>query len=200
MLIFILLLKLLSAIAALKNNLKIVGAYLLGNLALDIIGQIVKRHNHYPKPYTGVGFILFSITTACYLLNGAWLLWCSGKTVKNITLQQTALLSAATSILGVLYSYPTLSGTKLLTVFYIYYLTLSLTSAFMIFKEMRRQLSLSTGIMLMLSLGCIVEVLMLVIIFGFPYYWLISVCNGIFYLTILGVCVISPKYKHLLKP
>lgn len=199
MLIVILLLKLLSALAAIKNNLKVAGYYLLGNLGLDVLGQVIKHCQHYPKPYTGIGFILFSITTFCYLANGAWLAYCAGWTVQNKTLQQVSVLTLISILTLVLGIYPVLHGATMLTVWYAFYATLSFTSVIMLVKDMRKHLSWNSGIMLMLSLGCLAD-LALVIIFGFQYYWLISVCNCLFYLGVLGICWISPKYRNLLSP
>lgn len=199
MLIVIFLLKLLAALAAIKNNLKVAGYFLLGNLGLDVLGQIIKHFQHYPKPYTGLGFILFSLTTFCYLANGAWLLFCAGWAVQNKTLKQVAGLALLTMLSFVLLMYPTLHGATMLTVWYAFYATLGITSLAALVKDLRKNLNFSTALMLMLSLGCVVEIGM-IILFGFPYYWLVSVCNCIFYLVVLGVCAIAPNYIHLLKP
>lgn len=198
MLIVILLLKLVSALAAIKNNLKIVGYFLLGNLSLDIFGQIIKHFSHYPKPYTGIGFILFGIGAFCYLANGAWLAFCSGWTVKNTTLKQVSILALISMIVFVLSIYPILRGIPMLHTWYAFYGSLSLTSMIILLKDMRKNLSWNSGLMLMLSLGCLAD-LALVILFGFQYYWLISVSNCIFYLGVLVVCWISPQYRNLLK-
>lgn len=198
MLIAILLLKLISALTALKNNLKVVGCYLLGNLSLDVLGQvIIKYFQHYPKPYIGIGFILFSLSTFAYLANAAWLLFCAGWTLNNTTLKQVSGL-ALFSLLGcVLVMYPALHGIAMLTVWYAFYATLSLISTSILIKDMRKYLNWNSGIMLMLSLGCLAD-LGLVILFGPQHYWLVTLSNGIFYLAVLVACWLIPKYKNLL--
>lgn len=197
--ILILLLKLISAIAAIRNKLKIVGYYLFGNLFLDIASQVIKHYNHYPKPYTGIGFYLFACSTFFYLSNGAWLLFCSGKSSNSKTIQQVSILSLISILILVLTAYPTLAGASLLTVFYAYYAVLSIISIVFLIKSLFNNLSLNNGIMIMLNLGCLLE-LFIVKVFGFHYYWLVSVCNCILYLATLVSCALVPKYRNLLKP
>lgn len=199
MLIAIYLVKLITAILAIKNNLKLVGYFLIGNLGLDIICQVVRHFNHYPKPYMGLGFLFFSITTLCYLANGAWLLFLAGRAVDNKTIQQTSILSLISILSFILLMYPDIAGAKLLTVFYAYYAAVSVTGLITCLVNIWKKPSAVTGILMMMSLGCLVEILV-VIKFGFAYYWLVSVSNVIFYFTILTTCHLAPKYQNLMRP
>ena len=199
MLIFILLLKAITALISLKNNLKIVGYYLFSNLILDCIGQLIKYLNHYPKPYSGIGLILFAITTFIYLANASILLFFNASLIKNISLKNVSILGLTSLFILIMVKYPIICGSKLLIVFYSYYLTTSILSIISLLSKIKQYLSWSLGIMLMLSLGSLIEVFIL-LKFSFLYYWLISVCNCTFYFAILLFCGLIPKYRHLLKP
>lgn len=199
LIVIILLIKVITAITSLKNSLKVIGYYLLGNVILDFVSCIIKYINHCPKPYTGLGFWLFSITTFCYLANNSWLLFCTGMTLKNSTLKQVSILSLITILTFVLTAYPGLHGESMLRVWYSWYLSSSLICLILLVKNLKSNLSWNNSIMLMFSLGCIAEIFV-ILLFGYQYYFVISICNFLFYFVVLGVCVIAPKYNHLLKP
>lgn len=198
MIFFLLLFLKICAIAScIKFKLKYIGYYLAGNLVLDLVAKIVNDLNTYPKPYTGIGFIMFGVTTFCYLSNAAWLLFCAGRSLDNKTLQQVAPLSIISIFTAIMLSYPVLSGPSLLAVFYAYYGALMLTSFASLAYNLTK-ITVNQTLLLMMSLGGIAEIL-LVVIFGYQYYWLVNLCNGIFYLVILLSCSLIPKYANLLK-
>lgn len=197
--IILIVLVILAMIAAFKNNIKIVGYFLLGHLSIDLLHQFIKSLNHYPKPYTGVGFLLFSLTTILYLAHGAWLLWCSGKVTNSKTLQQEAILLWITVSCGALWIYPAIAGMKLVTIFYAYYGALAAVAFGANIVDLIKKPRFSNTLMMMLSLGCLAE-LFIVVVFGFQFYWLVLLCNGIFYLATLAASLISSRYKNLIQP
>ena len=143
MLVAIFILKLLAAIAAIRNKLKVIGNFLIFNLLFDILTQILMViMKPYPKPYTGFGFFLLSIAVFGYLANGANLLYHSGVALDNKTLKQTSILSLL-SILGlVLFVYP-IPLASLYLLYYIYYAVISIVSLVFLVKNLRQHLSFS---------------------------------------------------------
>ena len=200
MLFLILALKLISSIYAFKNKMPIIGWFLVSNLVFDVLSQLFQYlYKPYPRPLTGVGFLFFAISCFCYLANAACLLLFSGKTAENKTIQQTAPLATASILALILFSYPVFIGLSLVTIFFTFFIIAAIVSLIAIAMTMVKQPTLSKAVMLMLNLGCLMEVLV-VMLFGFQYYWLVNICNLVFYFVILGVCSLVPKYKNLLKP
>lgn len=193
-------LKLISAIYALKNNLKIVGYFLLGNLGLDILTQVFNHlYQPYPRPLMGLGFFFFALSVFGYLANGAWLMFCSSWSAHSITMRHCSVLALLSALALILVSYPAIIGASLLTVFFTYYIVIAVLCLVMIFLNLRKQLTISNGLMFMFNLGCLMEIFV-VLSFGFQYYWLVNICNLIFYSVVLVVCSQFQKYTNLLKP
>lgn len=196
--VILLLLKACAFISCFRFKLKYIGYYLVGNTIFDIITQIAKSLNHYPKPYTGTGFIIFGITTFCYLANASWLMFCAGKSLKNKTLQQVAPLSILSVFTLVMLAYPALAGASLLAVFYAFY-GASMVISFVCLALNLSKINVNQTLLMMMSLGGVAEIL-LIVIFGYQYYyWLINLCNGMFYLAVLLFCSLIPRYANLLK-
>lgn len=198
-LIFLLIVKITTAIAALKNNLKIVGYYLLGNFLLDCSGQLVQYYLHqYDKPYHGFSFLLFIISSLCYLGNATWLAFSSGKAIQEKSLQKLSWLMLITILVVILCFYPSLHGAEMLKLWYDFYLVLSLFSLGAIILKLKNHLHFDSGLMLMLNLGCLAEVILTYCHLNL--YWLIYLCNMLFYFVILFSCRLNRRYTHLLEP
>jgi len=199
MLILLSLLMFLTALIAIKNDLKIAGYALLGYLSLDILSQILRHFVTGPKPYTGNSFIFWFLSTVCYLGCGAWLAYCAGWSANSKTLKQASIISVATVAGFILLAYPTVAGASMLTLFYSFFAALYVASLVICARSIIQEPRLNNVCLVLLSLGGISEIFILTV-FGFPYYWLISVSNCIFYLVVLVVSLLSSKYKNLLKP
>lgn len=186
----------LATYASFKNDLKIVGYYLLGNFILDVIGQLLGWWHMGSIPYQGIDFIIYSFRAACFLLGAGWLVHGCAGSVSHKSLQKIGLFSSIFFCIFLLLQYPHLHGEEMLRLWYLFYLIMALLGTFSIIWRISKHLNLNAAIMLMLSLGCIAEIF---IIKFLHLYWLISVCNLLFYLAILVFCGSAPRYIHLLK-
>jgi len=203
-------LRIVSIFLSIKNKLYNVGYFLIGNILFDVIGQIVKSFNHYPKPYTGIGFLLFAITTFCYLSNGAWMMFCAGRSIDNNiedlsksshkssykTLKQVAPLSLLSVFAFCMLSYPAIAGGLMLAIFYAYYGTVLFISLIMLSSRFSK-ITLSQSLLVMLSLGGIAQIILVSFLPGT--YWLVNLSNSIFYLTVSGASLLAERFDRLLK-
>lgn len=189
MLITILLLKFIAGIIALKNNLKLIGYFLFSNLAIDIITQLLKE---------GTG-IVFIISIFFYLSNAALLFLFSGFAAESKSIKQNAGLSllCVFSLIGI--HIHSISNEIIMNTIYAYYGSLAAIASISLVSSLMKKLSITTGIMMMFNFGCLME-LFVVKMFGVANYWVINICNVLFYLTVIVVSLLLPKYKNLLSP
>lgn len=178
------LLKLIAAIFAIKNKLRPVTYYLLGNIFLDITSKLF---NHYSND----NIILFNISIFLYIANASWLMFCSGAQSNNkpICYASVLALGSVFVICLIAYSY------SLLLAFYAASALISLS--FLIINLFKKP-SFNTGILMMLNIGCLMEVF-IVSSFGPQYYFLVNICNIVFYLAIICAGAMSQKYERLLE-
>lgn len=189
-------LRIVSIFLSIKNKLYNVGYFLIGNILFDVIGQVIKSFNHYPKPYTGIGFLLFAATTFCYLSNAAWMMFCAGRSLDNQTLKQVAPLSLLSVFAFCMLSYPIVSGGLMLAIFYAYYGAVLFVSLIMLSSRFSK-ITLSQALLVMLSLGGIAQIILVSV---FPQsYWFVNLCNCIFYLTVSGASLLAERFDRLLK-
>ncbi len=193
--IILILLKLLTIIISIKYKLKYVGYYLIGNFIFDILGQAIKNENIYPKPYTGIGYVLFGGTTFCYLASAAWLLFLVGKSVSSKTIQQVAPLFFISVFSICLLFYPSLCGSSMLMMFYVYYIIACLVAIVAITNNFIK-ITINQALLLILSLGCLVEILLISL---FKLYFFANLCNGMLYVVMIFFSLLNQKYERLLR-
>lgn len=178
------LLKLIAAIFAIKNKLRPVTYFLIGNIFLDITSKLFSYYGHDNT-------ILFNMSIFLYIANAAWLMFCSGAQINNKPICYASVLSLG-SVFGICiiaYSY------SLLLAFYAASALISLS--FLVINIFKKP-SFNSGILMMLNIGCLVEVF-IVSNFGPQYYFLVNICNIIFYLAIICAGAMSQKYESLLQ-
>lgn len=180
-----------------KFKLKYISLYLFGSLILDILTQVIRSFNHYPKPYTGDGLVLFLLSTFCYLSCPTLLLFCSSLTCKNKISFHLSLLSILSIMIFIITNYPIISGVALINVFYTYFATLFIFAFVILIINIKSKIvTVEKLLLLILNFGGIVECLILT---KFTYSWL-HLSNFLFYSLILIVALLSPKYARLLPP
>ncbi len=184
MLIVTLLFKFISSIISFKNNLKFIGYFLLGNLAIDITTQILHDKN-------------LMISFFLYLSNATLLFFFSGCAIKNKTIKQTSILSLISIFLFIVFNKNHLSNQMMIIISY--YGSLSFIGSISLICNLMKRFSIVTGLMLLFNFGCLMELLVLKL-YGISNYWMVNICNLLFYLIVVAVCLLIPKYKHLLKP
>lgn len=201
--VVLLFLKLIVIYYSWKNKISKVTIFIFSSIIIDIIINLInliKSINNYPKPYTGTGFILFCISTIAYLSQGSFMLYFTGKIIKSKTLQHISILFLISISSFILFSYPAYRGQYLLNALYAYYggcLIISFGSIVAKLGSIKDKYFIDKIIFMMLSLGGIAE-LILIIMFGYQYYWILNMCNVGFYLIILYVARSIHLYARLL--
>lgn len=172
------LIKLIALLFAIKNKFKYIYCFLIGNIMLDITCQLIK--NTHPQ-----------IAIFLYIASASWMMFCSGLQVNSKPIIYVSVLALGTvfGICSIAYSYSLLLA---------FYAASAIISLFFLIKNIFKQPGFDTGILMMLNLGCLMEVF-IVSNFGPQYYFLVNICNIIFYLAIIGAGVMSQKYESLLQ-
>lgn len=172
------LIKFIATLFAIRNKLKLIYIFLIGNLILDVFCQLIK----YTHP---------QISIFLYIANAAWLMFCSGAQVNNKPICYASVLALGSVFVAcsIAYSYPVLLA---------FYAASALISLTFIVINIFKKPNFNTGILMMLNIGCLLEVF-IISKFGPDYYFLINTANICFYLSIIGVGATSQKYENLLK-
>ncbi len=189
--------KLIVSLVAGFKKLKYTAIFLFGSLIFDISTQIVKSQNHYPKPYIGLGFLLFFTSTFFYLSYPTLLLLCSSLVTKVKTLMYLAPLALGSVMSFVYFTYPEVSGRAMVKAFYAYYAALFAIILINLIKNLKQdKVTFDKLLLVLLTLGGIMECVFLI---KLNYAW-ISLSNFVFYSVVLIVSFLSPQYKRLLPP
>ena len=195
--IFLYVYKLIVGLITVVKKLKHTAIFILGSLFFDISALVIKTHNHYPKPYIGLGFCLFLISTFCYLAYPTLLMLCSALVTKSKNVLNLSFLALGSMMSFVILTYPGVSGPAMVKAFFTYYATLFVFILVSLIKNLKRdKTTLDKLLLILLTLGGITECGFLI---KLNYAWL-SLSNFFFYSVVLVVAFLSPQYKRLLPP
>lgn len=149
----------------------------------------------YPKPYEGIGFVLFSIGAILLLMIPTVLVNLINKSFNKKLFIPSILLWLTISI-GSLTIYPSVRGQELLNVFYAYYLTQMIPSfLYLIYKMHKIKFTLSQGFLFLATLASLVE---LGVIIFFKDWFLVTLCNCIFYCVIILASWLNRYFRRLI--
>lgn len=182
------------------NKSKMLAVYITLITICDLSGWLRANFTHYEKPYTGTGFILFSITTVLYLaIPAITCLFSYFSFSKKIN--RSAIIGWVLASLTVLIAYPTLRGQNLLTFFYSYYLVYGIANLIYLISQYKNRFTFSQGGLLLATLGSIICILIAikeVSVLTLQYWMLIVYCNYIFYIGLIVASWINRFVKKLL--
>jgi hypothetical protein len=185
--------KLIASLTSLITKRTNIGSFLMISLFCDLAWHTVNKINTYPTPYTGVGMILFSISTILFLAIPTALgaMVCKAFDLKRLI--APVLLTFATVTLGCLIIYPAIRGQAMIAVLYSYYLTILVPSLLIpIYKMHKIKLSVDQALLMLATFASLVQ-LGIVIYLGDAQWFLVSVSNYIFYSGIILACFLKRK-------
>ena len=192
-------------ISTLVNKSYIFSIYLGSILICDILIQAKQHFLVYPKPYTGIGFVFFTITTALYLLIPSITLMASvysfTKRIKTIIGPVLAWLSVS---IYALVSYPAISGQSMLDLFYAYFLAINGAGFLYLLSKAKNKFTFSQSGLLLAHLASIVTTIIAIknvniSSVGLENWNLISLCNCIFYTALIFLSWLN-RFVGRLKP
>lgn len=168
-------------------------SFLIGiTFILDLLIQLKDHFIVYPKPYVGIGFIFFCITTGLYLflptLTFIVSIWSWTKKVAIYP-----VLAWLTACIFCLWNYPAIRGLDMLNLFYAYYLSISVANLIYMLSKAKNRFSFSQIGLMLASVGGIlgtILALMNVVIdvstFKVENWTLVCLSNCIFYMAMIA--------------
>lgn len=183
-------LKLVAALLCLKARLTKGGAFLCASLVSEA-GRAAFRamREGFPKPYAGLGFVLWLPDPALVLLLPAVLLG-------TVTSWKAGAFLWATSFAFVAWSYPELRGERLMAAYEALFLVVDLAVAgWVVWQSFTRKLVPDEGVVMLLALSGIAG-LSLVLKFGAGEWWGAWIPNGVAY----GGAGLAAVWRLLLPP
>lgn len=194
--ISIYILQLVAFFFACKSKLTHTAYFLMGALILDISGFILKYANSAnSKPYEGIAFIIFMLSSFCLLAYPTLLFWLSSWKDNSKIVPWICNISLLGLLGAILIFYPALSGALLLQIFYAYCGGMCLLALFHSLNEFRKKPLMDKAMIAFLSVSGIIGYL--VIMFRIDYIF-VSVCNITSYLLIIALSYVAPRYTNLL--
>lgn len=181
-------------------------SFLIGiTFVLDLLIQLKDHFIVYPKPYVGVGFIFFCITTGLYLFIPTLTFIVSIYSwTKKVAVYP--VLAWLTACIFCLWNYPAIRGLDMLNLFAAYYLAISVASFFYMLSKARNRFSFSQAGLLLASLGGITAMVLQltsvsidVSTFRVENWTLVCLSNCIFY-TALIVGSWLNRFQAVLRP
>lgn len=182
------------------NKSKLLSLYFGLLLFCDASGWLRQQLTDYPKPYTGLGFILFSITTILYLaipmLTFEFSFYSFHKKIHIVP-----ILCWLTASIGLLFAYPEVRGANMLAAFYAYYLVGGISTVIWLLSKVKQRFTFTQGVMLLAAATSVINFLIAkkeVTILQLDYWLLIASCNCIYYSLTIVFAWINRFAKKLL--
>lgn len=168
-------------------------SFLIGTtFVLDLLIQLKDHFIVYPKPYTGVGFIFFCITTGLYLFIPTLTFLAS---IYSWTKKVAAypVLAWLTACIFCLWNYPAIRGLDMLNLFCAYYLSISAANLFYMLSKAKSRFSFSQVGLLLASAGGILGTILVLLnvaidvsTFRVENWTLVCLSNCIFYMAMIA--------------
>lgn len=190
----------LLSITAYLNKSKLLSLYFGLLLFCDASGWLRQQLTDYPKPYTGIGFILFSITTILFLaipmLTFEFSYYSFHKKIHSVP-----ILGWISACIVLLCAYPEVRGESMLNAFYAYYLVGGISTFIWFLSKVKQKFSVTQGVLFLGSIVTIINILIAkkeVNVFHLEYWLLIAACNCIYYAATIVFVWLNRFVKRLL--
>lgn len=182
------------------NKSKLFSLFLGLSFICDISGWLRQQYTSYPKPYSGIGFVLFALTTCLFLLiptlNWSFVIYSFERKIKALPV--TCWLTACICLLT---NYSILRGQKMLDAFYVYYMLTGAVCLIYCISKAKLKFTFSQAGLMLSCLGTIITSIIAIkeiSIFELNQWILIIICNCIFYIALMIGSIINHFAKHLL--
>lgn len=182
------------------NKSKLLSLYFVLLFICDFSGWLKQQIFHYPKPYVGVGFILFAIGTCLLLLmptlNLLFAIYSFGKRINFIPIAVWMTVS------GFLLSiYPTVRGANMLAAFYAFYLSMGMATIGFFLSKVKNKFTFSQAGLFLSSFGSVVTTIIAIkeiSVLNLDQWSLIALCNCIFYIGLIVFSIVNRVVGRLL--
>lgn len=195
---------LLVILASFLSRSYLLSVYFSAVFFCDFAGWLRQHFTSYPKPYEGVGFAMFAVTTALYLaIPLVTVLTAVYSFTKKIAIGPIVMWLVAS--FGLLSMYPDLRGQSMLNAFYAYYLTSMIALLVYILSKAKSKFTFTQGALLLATLGSISTTVLAItqvtidnVTLQLHSWDLITLCNCICYTGLLVCSVLNRFLKRLL--